>query len=148
MKKGGCSATRVLGLDLGRRRIGVALSDAVGMMATPLTVIASRGAESDVREIVGMVAEHHAERIVVGMPLSMDGSIGSEALRVQGFVELLSRTSPVPVESWDERLSTVAAEREMLAGGASPSQRKQWRDAVAASLVLQSYLDRMRHVSK
>lgn len=141
-------ATRVLGLDLGKRRIGVALSDAAGVLATPLTVIASRGAEIDTRQIAELVAEHHAERIVVGMPLAMDGTIGAEAQRVQGFIELLSRSSTVPVESWDERLSTVAAEREMLGAGASPSQRKQWRDAVAASLVLQSYLDRMRSVGQ
>lgn len=144
----GCLATRVLAVDLGKRRIGVALSDAAGVLATPLTVIASRGAESDIKQIVELASEHHAERIVVGMPLAMDGTVGPEAKRVQGFIELLSRSSTVPVESWDERLSTVAAEREMLAAGASPSQRKHWRDAVAASLVLQSYLDRMRSVSQ
>lgn len=144
----GCLATRVLAVDLGKRRIGVALSDAAGVLATPLTVIASRGAESDIKQIVELATEHHAERIVVGMPLAMDGTVGPEAKRVQGFIELLSRSSTVPVESWDERLSTVAAEREMLAAGASPAQRKHWRDAVAASLVLQSYLDRMRSVSQ
>ena len=123
----------------------MAVSDALGIMATPLAVISSRGSEADVEEVMRLVRDHGVERIVVGMPLSLDGSPGPEAHRVEEFIGLLSRSSPVPVESWDERLSTVAAEREMIAGGADRSQRKQWRDAVAASLVLQSYLDRIRN---
>ncbi|MBI4287491.1 MAG: Holliday junction resolvase RuvX [Chloroflexi bacterium] len=146
LKRERCQATKILALDLGKRRIGVALSDALGIMATPLMVIASRGAEADVAGILKLVQDNAAERVVVGMPLSLDGSAGPEAQRVQEFIGLLSRSSPVPVESWDERLSTVAAEREMIAGGAGRSRRKQWRDAVAASLVLQSYLDRVRDV--
>ncbi len=131
---------------MGRRRIGVAISDALGILATPLTVIQSRGADSDIAEVLAVVRDNNVERIIVGMPLSLDGGAGPEAVRVQELIELLSGRSPVPVESWDERMSTVAAEHEMISGGADRERRKQWRDAVAASLVLQSYLDRMRNI--
>ena len=133
-------------MDVGRRRIGVALGDALGIMASPLVIIYSRGSHEDITEIVNLVKKHEVERIIVGMPRSMDGSLGKEALRVQKFIEFLSKSAPVPVESWDERLSTVAAEREMTIGGATPSQKRQWLDAVAASLVLQAYLDNQRNI--
>lgn len=133
-----------MGLDVGEKRIGVSLSDALGLLATPFMVIDSKGSQADIAEILKLVRGHGVERLVVGLPLSMDGSLGREAMRVQQFIQLLAESSPVPVESWDERLSTVAAEREMTAGGAKPGQKRQWRDAVAASLVLQAYLDRKR----
>ena len=131
-------------MDIGRRRIGVALSDALGILASPLVIIYSRGSRVDIEEIVNLAKKHEVERIIVGMPRSMDGSLGKEALRVQKFIEILSKSSSVPIESWDERLSTVAAEREMTSGGASPAQKRLWLDAVAASLVLQAYLDSRR----
>ena len=132
-------------MDVGRRRIGVALSDELGILASPLVIIYSRGSRVDIDEVVNLVRKHGVEHIVVGMPHSMDGSLGKEALRVQKFIELLSKRSPAPVTYWDERLSTVAAEREMTFGGATPSQKRQWLDAVAASLVLQAYLDSLRN---
>ncbi|MBF8264680.1 MAG: Holliday junction resolvase YqgF [Dehalococcoidia bacterium] len=120
------------------------MTDELGIMASPLVIIYSRGSRVDIDEVVNLVKKHGVERIVVGMPRSMDGSLGKEALRVQKFIELLSKSSPVPVVYWDERLSTVAAEREMNFGGATPSQKRQWLDAVAASIVLQAYMDSLR----
>ena len=135
---------RVLGLDVGESRIGVALSDPLGMMASALTVIGVKSTESAIQEILGLVAQYEVERIVVGLPRSLDGSIGKQAQSVLDFVELLSQRTSVPVATWDERLSTVAAERVLLEAGTKREKRRQHRDAVAAAIVLQAYLDRER----
>lgn len=132
-------------MDIGRRRIGVALSDPLGILASPLLIIHSQGNKADIEEIVNLVKKHGVERIVAGMPRLLDGSLGTEAVHVQKFIDDLSKSSPVPVVSWDERFSTVAANREMTDRGAKLAQKKQWLDAVAASLVLQSYLDSQRN---
>ena len=133
---------RILGLDVGEKRIGVAVSDPQGLLATPVAVIDRVEVTSDVMAILGLVRQYGAERIVVGLPRSMDGSIGPQAQRVQGFAMMLAGHSEVPVEHWDERLSTVAAERMMADAGLKAAKRKAKRDAVAAAFILQGYLDR------
>jgi putative Holliday junction resolvase len=131
-----------LGLDVGEKRIGVAVSDPQGLIATPMAVIDRVEVTSDVMAILRLVRQYEAERIVVGLPRSMDGSIGPQAQRVQGFAGMLAGHSEVPVEHWDERLSTVAAERMMADAGLKAARRKAKRDAAAAALILQGYLDR------
>lgn len=131
----------VLGLDVGEKRIGVALAD--GPLAIPLTVIDRAGEGADLERVLDLAQEHGAERIVVGLPRSMDGSIGRQAERVLAFSKALSQHTDIPVDTWDERLSTVAAERLLLDTGMKRGKRKEKRDAMAATIILQAYLDRI-----
>jgi putative Holliday junction resolvase len=135
----------ILGLDVGEKRIGVAISDPQGLLAHPLTVVQREGNAAELEAITSLVQGHKVERIVVGLPQSLDGSLGWEAERVQAFSEMLSRKLGIPVESWDERLSTVAAERLLREGGVRRDRRKSRRDAIAASFILQGYLDLLRN---
>lgn len=131
---------RLLGLDIGHRRIGVAVSDPLRMLASPQGYIAV-GADSGLREVCALVKQLEIVQIVVGLPLAMDGRERDAAQQVRAWVERLSERVRVPIELWDERLSTVAAERALLEGGMRREKRKVHRDAVAAALMLQSYLD-------
>lgn len=133
--------TRLLGLDVGRRRIGAALSDPLRLLASPLGVIELRGTGEGLEEVCAWVAQYGVERVVVGLPLHLDGSEGEEAAWVRGWVGRLQAQLDIPVELWDERLSTVSAERSLRASGISRRRRRERRDAVAAALILQSYLD-------
>ena len=135
---------RVLGLDIGEKRIGVALSDPQGLLAGALTIIERRDSAADIQAILNLVEKHGVERIVVGLPRSLNGSIGQQAEKVQAFSKMLGQKVDVPVESWDEWLSTVAAERLLIEVGARRAKRKKHRDAIAASFILQGYLDRLR----
>jgi putative Holliday junction resolvase len=136
---------RAIGLDLGSRRIGVAVCDSEGRVATPYEVIArSRDREADHRRIRELYDEAEAELIVVGLPLSLDGSIGPAATRAMAEVDELRRNLGVRVETQDERLSTVAAERDLLAQQLDAKQRRKVVDKVAAAVILQSWLDTPR----
>ena len=129
----------ILGLDVGDKRIGVALAD--GLLAIPLTVLNRAGEESDMEKLLALAREHGAERIVVGLPLSMNGNIGRQAEKVLAFSRALARHVDIPVDTWDERLSTVSAERLLLNSGMKREKRKGKRDAMAAAIILQAYLD-------
>ncbi len=134
----------LLGLDLGERRIGLALSDPLGITARPLSVLECVSLGEDVRAVGELVARHRAQAVVVGLPLSMDGAAGAAARRARRFARALGRALAVPVHLWDERLTTAQAERDLLAAGQRRTARRQIRDAVAAALILQSYLDSHR----
>jgi putative Holliday junction resolvase len=138
---------RIMGLDVGEKRIGVAIADAEGLVAFPLAVLDRVGEEADLKAILALAEEHDVEQIVVGLPRSMDGSIGKQAELVLDFCKLLSQHTDIPVDTWDERLSTVAAERLLSEAGAKRGKKKAQRDAMAAALVLQGYLDRARSLS-
>jgi len=131
-----------LGLDIGEKRIGVAIADPEGLLAIPLTVIERVGEEADLKAILDLANEHGARRIVVGLPRSLDGSIGKQAERVLSFSGVLSQRTDIPVDTWDERLSTVAAERLLSDAGVKSDKRRARRDAMAAAIILQGYLDR------
>ncbi len=135
---------RYLALDLGEKRIGVALTDPGGTLAFPLSVVHCGGEAQDMEAIAHLVKEHGVGVVVVGLPRSLSGSIGPEGERVWGFVEALSRRLAVPVETYDERLSTVAAERRLLETGTRRAKRKEQRDSLAAAIVLQDFLDEGR----
>ena len=131
---------RILALDLGERRTGVALSDSLGWLATPLTVLKSSGREAELAAIVELVQSHRVEQVVVGYPRSLDGSVGPQAQRVDKFVAQLRNHLPeVPVILWDERLSTAQAERLVHETGRRVQRERI--DAAAAAVILQSYLD-------
>ena len=133
---------RVLGLDVGERRIGVALSDPLGLTAQRLTVLTRHGSAEDLDAVRSLVAEHGVERVIVGLPLTMRGARGPQAQRIAAFADALRRQVSVPVEYIDERLTTVQGERALLATDTSRRKRKQVIDQVAAQLILQQYLDR------
>ena len=137
---------RSLGLDVGDRRIGVAVSGPHGLLAVPLTVIAkSEDAARD--DIIKLVKQHRIERIVIGLPRSLNGGLGQQANKVIAFTDKLSlrvqqsNIGQIDVELWDERFSTVAAERLMAEAGTKREKRNQRRDAIAASFILQGFLD-------
>jgi putative Holliday junction resolvase len=134
--------TRAVGLDIGTRRIGVSLSDSAGTLATPYEVVTRSGdRERDHRRIAALAGEADAEVVVVGLPLSLDGSVGPAARTVlDEVVELRARLTQ-RVVTWDERLSTVEAERSLRAGGVKGKARRKVVDQVAATVILQAWLD-------
>ena len=137
---------RALGLDPGSKRIGIAVSDLSGTIASPLHVLQrSRSKEHDLQEIARIAAEEEAEVIVVGLPINMDGSLGPAARAATGFARALATLVQVPVEMHDERRTTVTAERSMLDAGLDAVQRRQRVDKVAAAIMLQSWLDARAH---
>lgn len=136
---------RALGLDLGSVRIGVAVCDSEGSLAVPSTTLErSRSWSEDHRRIAELLAEHEAEIVVVGLPLSMDGSAGPAAQRTRKELRRLQRSLPVPVETYDERLSTVAANRSLRSAGLDVAQSRRHVDEVAAAVILQAWLDHRR----
>ena len=141
----GCGVSRAIGLDLGTRRIGVALCDSAGTLATPYEVVRRSGDRArDHREVRRLAEEAGAEVVVVGMPLSLDGSAGPAAVGVQAEVVELREHLGVPVEVWDERLSTVEAARRLRTAGVPGRKRRHVIDQVAATVILQSWLDATR----
>lgn len=131
---------RVLGIDVGSVRIGVALSDPLGMIAQPIEVI-ERKKTNAAERLRDLVKEHEATCVVVGMPLTLAGQAGLAASAVKEFTDELRLHIEIPIEFWDERLSTVQAERSMIQGNAKRKKRRNKIDQVAAALILQSYLD-------
>jgi putative pre-16S rRNA nuclease len=139
---------RVLGVDLGSRRIGLAISDEDRRVAVALSVLArARSHEVDHAEIGGVVAEMGVNLVVVGLPLSLSGIAGPAAQAVRGEVEELRRSLPVPVEYSDERYTTVIARRALACGGRRPAQRRAVVDKMAAAAILQTWLDRQRSLA-
>lgn len=132
---------RILGLDIGDKRIGVALSDPEGLIGMALTVVTRVDEQTDLQAVLNLITEHEVQHIVVGLPRSMDGTIGKQAEKVQAFCRMLAESTELPIDTWDERLSTVAAERAMVETGVKRARRKKRRDAVAAAIILQEYLD-------
>jgi len=135
---------RIMGLDVGERRIGIALSDPTGMLASPLGFIERTLQHEDVKRVLEMAREHRTRRIVVGVPLSLSGQRGPQARATDGFRRALTRELDVPVVGWDERFSTAEAERRLKEAGVSPSLEKGRADAASAAIILQSYLDSQR----
>lgn len=131
---------RVLGLDLGDARIGVAVSDDDRRLAVPVGTIHT-GAPADLKAMAGLVTEHAATAVVVGLPLSLSGKRGPAAVKAEAFAEALRSTLGIPVELQDERLSTVEAERTLREAGVSGKRRRRQVDEVAATVILQAWLD-------
>ena len=155
---------RSLGLDIGDRRTGVAISDPQGILALPLAVIDSRDEEATIADILKFVQQYGVERIIVGLPRSLNGDLGEQANKVTAFTErlrnVIASRSPecsegvakqphltrVSIQLWDERFSTVAANRLMTEAGVKRNKRKSQRDAVAAAFILQGFLDSLKEM--
>lgn len=132
---------RIGGLDVGDKTIGVALSDELGWMASGLEVIRRRALDSDLARLGEIARQYGVERWVVGMPRNMNGTYGPRAELTRQFIEALQDRLGLPVESWDERLTTVAAERVLLEADVSRAKRRKVIDKLAAAVILQGYLD-------
>ncbi|HUV03736.1 MAG TPA: Holliday junction resolvase RuvX [Armatimonadota bacterium] len=134
---------RIMGLDVGDKTIGVAVSDELGITANPVTVIQRTASlKKDIGEVRRIAEAGGVERIVVGMPLMLDGTMGIQAEKVAGFVEALRRRVRIPVDVWDERLTTVEVERVLVEMDQSRAKRRKVIDKLAAAVILKSYLDR------
>jgi putative Holliday junction resolvase len=133
---------RILGLDIGSKRIGVAISDELGFTAQGLETLNCKSPEEDAAAIFRLTEKYNAEKIVVGIPYNMDGTEGPQAEKVRAIIETIKQRVTVPIREWDERLSTVAAERVLLEADMSRSKRRKVIDKLAAVLILQGYLDR------
>jgi putative Holliday junction resolvase len=135
---------RTLGLDVGDKRIGVAISDPEEILASPLATITREDDKKAIADIIKLVDQNDVERIVVGLPYSLDGSIGGQANKVMDFAERLSQHTRASMEMWDERLSTVAVERLLRESGSKKARKKARLDAAAAAFILQGYLDSLK----
>lgn len=132
---------RILALDPGTVRIGVAVSDEFKMIASPLESVPAEPMSGFLERLKSLVQERDVEQIVVGMPRNMDGSFGPAAEKVRQFIENLRGAVPVPIQTWDERLTSAQANRMLIEGKVRRQSRKHVVDKMAAAILLQSYLD-------
>lgn len=132
---------RILGLDVGTKRIGIAISDELGWTAQAIKTLHRHESKSDLGEIRDIAGQYGVEEIVVGLPRNMNGSLGPQAQMVLGFIRDLREVLGVPIHTWDERLSTVEATKILIKGDLSRRKRKRKVDMTAAVIILQSYLD-------
>jgi putative Holliday junction resolvase len=138
---------RLIGIDVGSKTLGLALSDATRSIASALVTLRRSRLAADLRELLALADRHGVGGFVVGLPLNLDGSAGPRAQATRAFVRDLAKATPHPVAYWDERLSTVAAERALLEADLSRKRRAEVVDKVAATLILQGALDRMGRFS-
>ena len=136
---------RIMGRDIGDKTIGVAVSDLMGLTAQGVTTIKRVGKKKDIEAIKQIIAEKQVNKIVSGLPKNMNGTVGPQGEKVQKFCELLKEETNLPIEFWDERLSTVAAERSLIEGNVRRENRKKVIDMLAAVIILQGYLDLKRN---
>jgi len=132
---------RILALDIGRRKIGIAISDTLGIIAQPFETLIRKEKKTDFERLKEIVRNMRVSKIVVGLPLNMNGTAGPKAKEAYNLVERLKEEIEVPVQLWDERLSTLEANRILLQADMSRRKRKRLDDKIAAQLILQSYLN-------
>ena len=137
---------RILGLDMGQKTIGVAISDPLGFTAQGIKTIYRKNKEQDIIELKKICEEYSVEKIIVGLPKNMDNSIGFAGEKSLEFTELIKEKIGIEIEMWDERLTTVAAHRAMLEADLSRAKRKKIVDKMAATFILQGYLDRISNL--
>ena len=138
-------APRAMGLDVGTRRIGVAISDPSYTIASPYKILHRTHLSADIDTLIAWSKLENVDRLIVGWPLESSGRVGLMAKKVKALIDLLSEHTTLPVFYWDERMTTVSAERALVSAGTRRKQRKQVIDKVAASLILQGWLDAQRH---
>lgn len=132
---------KIMSLDFGTKRIGIAMSDELLLTAQGVNSLERKELKSDLEEISRLVQDNNVREIIVGLPLNMDGTYSAMTKEAVGFIDELSKVIKVPVKTWDERLTSVQAERVLLAADASRAKRKKVTDRLAAQIILQSYLD-------
>ncbi|WP_123053996.1 Holliday junction resolvase RuvX [Clostridium sp. JN-1] len=132
---------RILGLDIGDRTIGVAVSDPLGITAQGITTIRRKNQEKDIEKLKQICSEYNVDTIISGLPKNMNGTLGPQSEKVLEFCNIIKDNIDLPIKMWDERLTTVAAHRAMLEADLSRSKRKKIVDKIAATYILQGYLD-------
>ena len=137
------AATRILALDPGTKRIGVALSDELGWTAQPLETYERKSLVADIAHVRELVRRHEVREIVIGMPVQLSGRMGPAAQSAQQFLDAVQAAVGIPVVAWDERLTTKAAEQMLIEADVSRKKRKGVVDRVAAALLLKSYLEHL-----
>ena len=140
-EKSQAAESRFIALDVGQKRIGVAVSDISGRVALPLQVIIHSSFKTDAKTIAELVAQYQVEVIVVGYPLTLNGEPGPQSRIVEAFISKALAALPVKIERWDERLTTVTAEKDLIRAGVKRKKRRGLIDAAAATIILQSFLD-------
>ena len=135
---------RILGLDYGSRRIGVAVSDPLGITAQPLPALHREGDRKDIAGIARLVGGLGVDSVVLGLPLLLNGDEGPQAARARAFGDTLSAELSLPVTMWDERMTTAQSERHLIESGVRRERRKELRDSLSAMFLLQSFLDLRR----
>ncbi|MDY6863769.1 MAG: Holliday junction resolvase RuvX [Thermodesulfobacteriota bacterium] len=139
---------RILGLDLGEKRVGVSISDEIGFSAQPLSTIHVNEQEAFFTQIKELVDDYGVVKIVVGLPLNMDGTLGTQGRQVMKIVKNLKNKVNIPIRTWDERLSTVAVTKNLIGANVSRKKRKKIVDKLSAVFILQGYLDYLSHRKK
>jgi len=137
---------RIMGLDVGNKTIGVAVSDLMQLTAQGITTVRRKGIKKDLEELDKIIKEKEVTEIVVGLPKNMNGTLGPQSEKVVKFTEKLKTITDLEIKFWDERLTTVAAERSLIEGDMSRQKRKKVIDMIAAVLILQGYLDMKRNI--
>lgn len=136
---------RIMGLDVGEKRIGIAISDPMGWTAQGHSVLTRKILADDLNRIKAVCSEYEVEKVIIGMPRNMNGTEGPKAQEIREFAEVLKDVLQVPIDFWDERLTTRSAERVLIEADVSRQKRKNVIDKLAAVNILQGYLDRMAH---
>ncbi|WFD08809.1 Holliday junction resolvase RuvX [Tepidibacter hydrothermalis] len=137
---------RIMGLDVGNKTIGVAVSDLMQLTAQGVTTVRRKGIKKDLEELDKIIKEKEVSQIVVGLPKNMNGTLGPQSEKVVKFTEKLKTITDLEIKFWDERLTTVAAERSLIEADVSRQKRKKVIDMLAAVLILQGYLDMQRNI--
>jgi putative holliday junction resolvase len=138
--------SRLMGLDVGDKTIGIALADITWQVATPLTTLARTNKKADITTLLELVEKHQVIGVIIGLPVNMNGTYGPQAAKIQEFAKDLMNRSNMMVTFWDERLSTVAVNRTLLEADMSRKRRSQVIDKLAATFILQGALDRLRQM--
>jgi putative Holliday junction resolvase len=138
---------RFLGLDIGSKRIGLALSDELGITAQGLPTLTRTTLGNDIRKLLEIVSQHKVEKIVIGLPKNMNGTVGKSAEQVLTFIQVMKTKTAIPVDVWDERLSTVAVNRTLISANVRRRRRKEVVDKLAAVYILQGFLDSHRRLN-
>ncbi len=136
---------KIMALDVGRVRIGIAISDSLGIIASPYENYDRKNISSDIAHIKNVIEQNGVTKVLVGLPVSMDGSLNEQCRSVMGFTDELKKAISLPVEYVDERFSSLSAERVLLSADVSRKDRKKVRDKLAASIFLQNYLDKIKN---
>ena len=138
---------RFLGLDIGSKRIGLALSDELGITAQGLPTLNRTTPGNDIRKLLEIVRQHKVEKIVIGLPKNMNGTLGKSAEQVLTFIQEMKVKTAIPVDLWDERLSTIAVTRTLISANVSRRRRKEVVDKLAAVYILQGFLDSQKRLN-
>lgn len=136
---------RILGMDAGEKRIGLAISDELGLTAQPLPTVVRKNLKEDLAALKSIIAEQGIDEVIVGWPLNLNGSESPQTKLVFDFLELLKKNFNLPIKTWDERLSSLTVERTLIKADITRRRRRQLRDKLSAQVILQSYLDSLRN---